>query len=54
MVQVLCYTNRGFDTCWRPGSIATHTVVLGAGLGYVHRDGTDARRDGPCSVVRFA
>lgn len=27
MVQVLCYTGRGFDTCWRPVSIATNHVV---------------------------
>lgn len=26
MIQVLCYTGRGFDTCWRPASIATQVV----------------------------
>lgn len=26
MVQVLCYTGRGFDTCWRPGSVARNMV----------------------------
>lgn len=29
MIQVLCYTGRGFDTCWRPASIAENVVVLG-------------------------
>ncbi len=27
MVQVLCYTGRGFDTCWRPGNVAKNMVV---------------------------
>lgn len=26
MIQVLCYTGRGFDTCWRPASVATNVV----------------------------
>jgi hypothetical protein len=26
MVQVLCYTGKAFDTCWRPGSIAANVV----------------------------
>lgn len=27
MWQALCYTGRGFDTCWRPGSVAARIVV---------------------------
>ena len=27
MTQVLCYTGKGFDTCWRPGNVATNMVV---------------------------
>lgn len=43
MVQVLCYTGRGFDTCWRPVNIATHMVVNQCGPTW----------DGPHTPIRF-
>lgn len=41
MVQVLCYTDHGFDTCWRPASVATNQCELGN------------HYSGPWSAVRF-
>lgn len=32
MIQVLCYTGRGFDTCWRPASVATNVVEIGGAI----------------------
>lgn len=43
MVQVLCFTSRGFDTCWRPGNIATNMV-----------ERTDNMCECPYSIIRFA
>lgn len=41
MIQVLCYTGRGFDTCWRPASVATNVVQLDYTLsaGYMNCSG---------------
>lgn len=41
MIQVLCFTGRGFDTCWRPASVATMRVL------HTHGD------DGPYNSIRF-
>ena len=42
MIQVLCYTGRGFDTCWRPASVATR-IAETCSIG----------KDGLYSPIRF-
>lgn len=48
MIQVLCYTGRGFDTCWRPASVAANVVQLDStlGAGYMNCSG-------PTTPIRF-
>lgn len=44
MIQVLCYTGRGFDTCWRPASVAT-----GISTSFAYCEGVEV----PYSSIRF-
>lgn len=44
MIQRLCYTGKGFNTCWRPASIGANPAV-----GIAHNDGVAA----PYTPIRF-
>ena len=56
MTQVLCYTGKGFNTCWRPSSIAmqaNHAIAMQPDLPPNTPPGTYTCTASPFTPVRF-